>query len=233
MAKDRVIYGATSGDRAHLFSAMIHGATGAVFDLGVVPGVSDVRDVVQFGDYLIAAAVSGSTTMIVRNRPAAYPPDLIQEWSFNRHPIEMVASIEESRPLRLHTTPHGSLLLVGEHGIYGLWPTADAAGESPRMETGDFATSILGVASAGGNLYVSVCDGTVCEIDQVSGQFERAVEITHPGTTVRLTATNDFGLIGITGDGFVIRVDPESLEAERLAEIDLPPTSDGIGRAHV
>jgi len=88
VAPDGVIYGGTSGRRAHLFFAMFHGATGIAFDMGAPDG-ADQTAAVCCGQGQFLACVNGpGGGRLLRRQLQGLPFDLLQEWGFGRPPFE-------------------------------------------------------------------------------------------------------------------------------------------------
>src|SRR5215510_11541695 len=76
---DGIIYGGTSGRATHLFVAMFHGVTGAVFDRGTVPDANSCS-AICCGQTRFAACVNGPDGgRIVSGALQSLPFDLIQE----------------------------------------------------------------------------------------------------------------------------------------------------------
>jgi len=90
VAADGMIYGGTSGRATHLFVGMFHGATGMVFDMGVVKGANHCA-VLCCGKKSFTACVNGpSGGRILRRQFERLPFDLLQEWAFSRYPFETI-----------------------------------------------------------------------------------------------------------------------------------------------
>jgi hypothetical protein len=80
-----VVYGGTSGKRAHIFVGMWHGVTGMVFDMKMVEGAEHCP-AVCCGKKKFLACVNGAHGggRILMTRLKSPPYDLIQEWGFQR-----------------------------------------------------------------------------------------------------------------------------------------------------
>ena len=92
---DGIIYGGTSGRAAHLFVAMFHGVTGAVFDRGTVAGARQCA-AICCGKTRVAACVNGPDGgRIVSAALQSLPFDLIQEWGFARTPFQDLGRIPD------------------------------------------------------------------------------------------------------------------------------------------
>ncbi len=88
-----IIYGGTSGRLTHLFVAMFHGVTGAVFDMGAVQG-ADRCMAMCCGLEKFVACVNGPTggRVIIRGFEPL-PFSLIQEWTFSRIPFHDLGTV--------------------------------------------------------------------------------------------------------------------------------------------
>jgi len=96
---DGVIYGGTSGRRAHLFVGMFHGVTGMAFDLGTVEQ-ADRCVAVCCGEKEFLACVNGRGGGRVVRRRFEHPPyDLIQEWGFERVPFDDLGEVSPGEPI--------------------------------------------------------------------------------------------------------------------------------------
>jgi len=85
---ENFVYGGTSGRKTHLFVGMLHGALGAVFDMGVVEG-ADHCAAVCCGEEKFAACVNGPEEgRLIARKLQDEPDQLIQEWGFTREPFE-------------------------------------------------------------------------------------------------------------------------------------------------
>ena len=104
------VYGGASGRLAHLFVGIFHGVTGAVIDLGTVPG-ADHCAAICCGSKKFVACVNGPAGgRIVTQNLQALPFSLIQEWSFALTPFQdlgVVATGERIvHAVRNHTRTH-------------------------------------------------------------------------------------------------------------------------------
>ena len=134
---DEVIYGGTSGRRAHLFCAFLRGATGLVHDMTAVDEAVSCMAVGAASDgYVYACVNSENAGWIVRRKLQPIPFDCLQEWCMFRGPAERVIE-----PL------HGKIL----HGVFG--PGNDTLvailddGSLIRVELGE--GKVRSLASAG------------------------------------------------------------------------------------
>lgn len=88
ITKDGIVYGGTSGRRVHLFVGMFHGATGCVFDLGVVDGADHCCAFCCGRERWIACVNGPGGGRIIRGQYQSLPFNLLQEWGFIRDPLE-------------------------------------------------------------------------------------------------------------------------------------------------
>jgi hypothetical protein len=84
---DGIVYGGTSGRRAHLFVGMLHGVTGAVLDMGAVEGADQCAAVCCGKTHFVAFLNGPGGGRIVSRKLQPLPFDLIQEWGFTREPF--------------------------------------------------------------------------------------------------------------------------------------------------
>ncbi len=100
LADSGMIYGGTSGRATHLFVGMFHGVTGAVFDRGIVEG-ADHCAAVCCGKAKFLACVNGLSGdgRVVAGALESLPFDLIQEWGFDRSPLQEIGKIDGERIL--------------------------------------------------------------------------------------------------------------------------------------
>lgn len=92
IAESGMIYGGTSGRATHLFVGMFHGITGVVFDRGTVEG-GDHCAAVCCGKSRFFACVNGpSGGRVVSGALEPLPFDLIQEWGFERGPLQEIGT---------------------------------------------------------------------------------------------------------------------------------------------
>ena len=83
-----IVYGGTSGRRVHVFVAMFHGVTGIVFDMLRLDGFEHCA-AVCCGKKQVAVMVNGKTSgRIFKSTFQPLPFDCIQEWGFERVPVD-------------------------------------------------------------------------------------------------------------------------------------------------
>lgn len=93
------VYGGTSGGATHLFAAEFHGLTGIVFDLGVAPSANHCA-AVCCGDKTYIAFVNGPKGgRAILSRRSRLSEDLIQEWGFERPPLEDLGECVAGEPV--------------------------------------------------------------------------------------------------------------------------------------
>lgn len=88
IAADGIVYGGTSGHRAHLFYGIFHGATGMVFDMGAIDGATECAAVCCGRSQVIGCLNDMKGSRIVRRQFQGLPFDLLQEWGFERTPFD-------------------------------------------------------------------------------------------------------------------------------------------------
>ncbi len=85
-----IVYAATSGYACRLLVGMFHGVTGVVFDMGLIPNATQSVGVAVGEKTFLAAANGSAGGVLVHRKLQPLPFDLIQEWHFNRYPIEAI-----------------------------------------------------------------------------------------------------------------------------------------------
>ena len=122
LARDGVIYGGTSGRRAHVFFAMFHGATGWVFDMGCVEGADHCAAVCCGATSVIACVNGPREGRVIRRCLEGLPFDLLQEWGFGRPPLEDLGPAVAGERI-VHAADDGSgdgAVLVTERHVVAL-----------------------------------------------------------------------------------------------------------------
>jgi len=84
VTRDGMIYGGTSGRRAHVFGANFHGLSGFVLDLGAVEKATDCVAVCCGPSKVVAFLNGPQGGRIYTTPPASLDQDMIQEWGFGR-----------------------------------------------------------------------------------------------------------------------------------------------------
>ena len=84
VAPDGIVYGGTSGRRAHIFVGMFHGVTGMIFDLRAVDGAMRTAAVCCSKERLFACVNFPRGGRVLAAPLQPLPFDLIQEWGFER-----------------------------------------------------------------------------------------------------------------------------------------------------
>ena len=142
-APEGTIYGGTGGAQTHLFAAEFHGLTGLVFDLGTVPGATECV-AVCCGLRQYAGFVNGPRGgRAILSRMARLDADCIQEWGFNRPPLEDLGECVAGEPV-VHAVAATGSHVVGATTKHVF--TLDLDGK--KIET-------VGEAAAGGRLTVA------------------------------------------------------------------------------
>ncbi|MEN6606144.1 MAG: hypothetical protein ABFD60_02785 [Bryobacteraceae bacterium] len=99
-----LVYGGTSGKRAHVFVGMFHGVTGMVLDFGAVEGATHCA-AVCCGKQNVLACVNGpGGGKIVSAKLARLPFDLIQEWGFGKTTLDVLGEPSPGEPI-VHAIP--------------------------------------------------------------------------------------------------------------------------------
>ncbi len=112
ITSDGIVYGGTSGRAAHVFVGMFHGATGVVFDRGVVAGATHCV-AVCCGKNQFAAFLNGPRGGQIAAGPlSGLPFDLIQEWGFGRPPYQALGTVD-NEPLVHAVAAESKTLMAG------------------------------------------------------------------------------------------------------------------------
>ncbi|NLV74760.1 MAG: hypothetical protein GXY52_08780 [Chloroflexi bacterium] len=90
LGNDAIVYGVTSGHRAHLLAGMFHGLTGIIYDLGAPEGMTEGVAVGCTSKQVIAAFNGPSGGCLVRRNLQGLPFDLLQEWGFERLALDIL-----------------------------------------------------------------------------------------------------------------------------------------------
>ncbi|MFC1451742.1 hypothetical protein ACFLSJ_00170 [Verrucomicrobiota bacterium] len=96
---DGVIYGGTSGRRAHLFVGMFHGVTGMVLDMGAAGDARDTAAVCCLQNRFLAFVNGPAGGRVLARHYQPLPFDLIQEWAMARPPFEDLGDIAGGEPI--------------------------------------------------------------------------------------------------------------------------------------
>ncbi len=108
-----IVYGGTSGRRAHLFVGMFHGVTGIVFDLKTVEDATECV-AVACGQKRFAAFINGPRGGgILAALLQPLPFDLIQEWGFVRPAFDELGPLPGREPVVHAAAVPASDLIVG------------------------------------------------------------------------------------------------------------------------
>jgi hypothetical protein len=152
-----IVYGGTSGKRAHLFVGMFHGVTGMVFDLKAVEEATQCT-AVCCGKKKFLACVNASSGRgkILASKLQPLPFDLIQEWGFERPDFEDWGEAAAGEPILHAIADAGKDLVVGitTHHLF----TADLA--TAKIQT-------VGEVSGSGRIAVT-SKGTIVGLDGAS-----------------------------------------------------------------
>lgn len=123
-----IIYGGTSGKRAHIFVGMFHGVTGMVFDLKAVDGATQCSAICCGKKKFLACVNDASGSgRILSTKLQPLPFDLIQEWGFERPVFDDWGEAAPGEPI-VHAVADAA-----KDGIVGI--------TSRHLFTVDFATT--------------------------------------------------------------------------------------------
>ncbi len=136
VAPNWMVYGGTSGRAAHIFVGMFHGATGMVFDLGVVKGATSCAALCCGAKRFIAFVNGPSGGRVIARGLQGLPFDLLQEWGFGRQPLEDLGqAVTGEQVLHAVRTPARDRIVgVTERHLFTMSPDegkAEVVGEVP------------------------------------------------------------------------------------------------------
>ncbi len=113
LTPEGIVYGGTSGRRAHIFVGMFHGVTGMVFDLKTVDDATECA-AIACGPKRFAALVNGPRGGRILAAPLQpLPFDLIQEWGFARPAFDELGPFPDGERLGHAVAIHALDLVVG------------------------------------------------------------------------------------------------------------------------
>jgi len=107
IAADGLVYGGTSGKRTHLFVGMFHGVTGVVFDMGTVEGPSECVALCCGRSDFVACVNGPGGGRVHARKLQPLPFDLLQEWEFQREPLQDLGEPVEAERI-VHAVTDGS-----------------------------------------------------------------------------------------------------------------------------
>jgi len=110
---DHILYGGTSGKRAHVFRAWFWGVTGAVFDMGVFEGKENCSAICCGEEQLIACLNGPDGGSLYACDLVPLPFDLIQEWGFRRKPFVELPPIGHRENILHAVTSRDRTKIVG------------------------------------------------------------------------------------------------------------------------
>jgi hypothetical protein len=95
VSDDGTVYGGTSGKKVHLFAARFHGATGVVFDMGVIEDTEQCAAICWCEEKFVACAngEGGGRLVMGQIQKRKHEPDYIQEWGARRPPLKDMGTV--------------------------------------------------------------------------------------------------------------------------------------------
>lgn len=165
-----IVYGGTSGRRAHLFVGMLHANTGMVLDLGAIEGADHCAAICCGKDKFMAFVNGprGGRLFTRRLQPAA--GDLLQEWGFGREPYTDAGEVVKGERILHAVADTARELVVGvtEHHVFS------ARFEDARVEVfGELiGAGRLGLGSKGGVFGLDE-DNTLWRCDPATRTLDR------------------------------------------------------------
>jgi hypothetical protein len=170
VAPNWMVYGGTSGRGSHLFVGMFHGATGMVFDLGAVQGASGCA-AMCCGRKKFVAFVNGSGGgRAITRRLQGLPFDLLQEWGFERPPLEDLGEVVRGEPVVHAVADASRTLAVGatERHLFTL-----KIDEGKIEVVGDIPGSGRLAVGSRGSVFGPDEDATLWRYDPKRGKLKR------------------------------------------------------------
>ncbi len=228
------IYGATSGTHSHLF--MLNPQHGYVFPIGVIPDATSVTH---------AVVVSEDGRVFIGTSPGGHLLEYTPE-EFARHNIQIgktlpvtdrgapvagenIFALAIDRPgSRIYglTSPNAHVFVysITTHAFQDLGVVAKAAPWAEKNEHDKMMSRMLAV-DAHGDVFVTGENGVFYEVDSKTQTLRKlsihapAVPGREPYTRVDAFAADKSGVIyGGTSDGYLFRLDPETLTVTNLGK---------------
>ena len=206
------LYIGTAGRKAHVLAAMVHGESGIIYDLGVIPDATRVDAVATDDEDICVVATGPDGTALWRNE--RFSRDfLIQEWGFKRHPYRKVA------PLELAGCPAGLITdrSAKELTFFGLtapdgqlFSLDVASGETRVLATlGETPASARIAADAAGRIWGGDPAGCLWVCDPQSGQVETIGGEGVGGCTTAMALDGHTGTLYAAAGGKLFVIDTE------------------------
>ena len=224
-AEDGNIYGGTSGRAAHIFVGMFHGVTGMVFDLGTVSNADHCPAICCAEDKFVAAVNGNDGGRLVSRKYQPLPYDLLQEWGFDRTPIdEMGAPAPGERIVDARATPSGKSVLC--QTVKGLHLANVAEGSIEKIDD-IVGKGKIGLGSKGG-LFGCEDGKNLWRFDEEDGSLDRRWCQLPEGSWedgVPIWARNPASglLYAVDSSGGLFSLDEEKGFGPRLGKTELAP----------
>ena len=230
----RTTWMGTSGSKAHVMAAGIHGSTGAVRDAGTIPDATSIAGLMQDVDaapetpnlYAAADGPAGSSLWKVEAR---MPQMLIQEWGWIRpQKPQKICDLFAGVPV-VHAVACGGGKTMAGLAADGRVFAVDAAAGKVRMMgqvAGPIAPLSRVVIDGAGCLWGADASGKLWSCDLERGKVESSgLAIPMDGSTgaraVTWAADEAGGLLygGVDPDALLFSVDPRSRAMQTIGKV--------------
>ncbi len=234
VASNGNLYGATSGNRSHLF--VLNPRHGYVQPLGFLPDTKNVAQALAVsaagdvyigtspGGHLLKYAPQNEDRQLIQIREACLVTDLGQPLKG-----ESIYALTIDRPTNViygltFPNAHFFKFSIGKGEFTDVGIVARAAPEGEKFETEKMLSRML-VLDGKGNVYCSGENGSLFKFDKEQQKIEKldlqapAIPGREPWTRVDSFFSVDSGPIyGGTSDGYLFRFDPEKRRMENLGK---------------
>ena len=215
----RMVWGATGGERCHLFAACFKGAAGGIVDLGELPNVTEIPALLtrrrNAGECLLACTTGDGAALMRATSPV--PRDVIQEPSFGHAAPEQIARWGGGDALGMASFADGVMVLT----TAGLFRADVDQGRVEPVEETPSPKPVQGPVVLEAGLHWLCEDRTLATLT-ACGHVAQPMPIPDAGSRSRLAALNDRELIVARPDGSVLRVDPQTGDMAEIAYTPLP-----------
>ena len=216
----RVVWGATGGQRCHLFAGCFKGAAGGIVDLCELPGVIEIPALLapqgRDANGCLAACTTQDGTALMRiSFPV--PRDVIQEPSFSGADPELIARWDGGHVLGMASFADGAMVLT----TAGLLRVNVEQGSVELVAETCSPKPVRGPVVLGAGLHWLREDMALATL-AAQGDLAAPIPISDAGSDSCLAARNAHELIVVRPDGTFLRVDPSAGNAAEIACAPLP-----------
>lgn len=227
----RVVWGATGGERCHLFAGCFKGAAGGIVDLCELPAAIEVPALLapcrrDANECLAACTTQDGTALMRVSFPV--PRDVIQEPSFSGATPEPIARWDGGDVIGMAWFGDAVMVLTAE----GLFRVDVEQGRVEPVTGTCSPKPVQGPIALDASLHWLREDGTLATLT-AQGDLAPPIPIHDAGSDSRMAARNGRELTVVRPDGSFLRVDPPAGNIAEIACAPLPsvqclaPLSDG------